>query len=117
MQDYRKLQVWQKSHLLVLQIYRLTSTFPADEKYGLTSQIRRSASSIPANLAEGSARGSDADFARFTAIAMGSAAELDYHLLLAHDLGFLETANYQACEQELSDVRKMLNSLNQKLRG
>jgi four helix bundle protein len=117
MQDYRKLQVWEKSHALVLQIYRLTSAFPDDEKYGLTGQIRRSASSIPANLAEGSARGSDADFARFVSIAMGSAAELDYHLLLAHDLGLLESANYEEYGQELSNIRKMLNSLHQKLRA
>ncbi len=75
MQDYRKLQVWQRSHQFVLEVYRLTSLFPTDERFGLTGQIRRSAMSIPSNIAEGSARGSDPDYSRFMYIAMGSAAK------------------------------------------
>ena len=86
MQNYQKLNVWEKAHSVVLDVYLLSKNFPRDERFGLTSQIRRSASSIPANIAQGSARGSDADYARFLYIAMGSAAELDYHLLLARDL-------------------------------
>ena len=89
MQDFKKLKVWQNSHNLTLAIYRATESFPSPELYGLTTQMRRSCSSIPANIAEGCGRDGDAEFARFLRIAMGSAAELDYHLLLARDLGFL----------------------------
>ena len=83
MKDYRSLQVWQKSHELTLSVYEVTQSFPNDEKYGLTSQLRRSASSIPSNIAEGCGRGSDADFARCCQIAMGSACEVNYQLLLS----------------------------------
>ncbi|MBZ0300425.1 MAG: four helix bundle protein [Anaerolineae bacterium] len=117
MQDYRHLKVWQRSHQLVLGVYRLTGEFPTDERYGLTSQIRRSAMSIPSNIAEGSARGSDSDFARFMHIAMGSAAELDYQLLLAHDLQLLEPSVYQELAGELTEVRRMLTAFSQKLKA
>ena len=86
MKNFRELKVWEKAHLLTIDIYRITATFPKEEMYGLTSQIRRASSSIPANIAEGCGRGSDNDFRRFLQIAMGSASELEYHLLLAHDL-------------------------------
>ena len=86
MKDFRDLQVWQKAHGLTLAIYRVTVTFPRQELYGLTTQLRRASSSIAANLAEGCGRNSDAEFARFCSIAMGSASELEYHLLLARDL-------------------------------
>jgi four helix bundle protein len=82
MQDFKKLTVWQKAHKLTLDLYKLTKPFPKAEIYGLTSQIRRAASSIPTNIAEGSVQGSDAQYARFLHIALGSAAELDYLLLL-----------------------------------
>jgi four helix bundle protein len=88
-QDYRHLKVWEKAHQLTLAVYKATVPFPKDELYGLTSQIRRACTSIPANIAEGCGRDGDAEFARFLRIAMGSASELDYHLLLARDLGFL----------------------------
>ena len=117
MQDYRNLKVWQRSHGFVLDVYRLTHQFPADERFGLTSQIRRSAVSIPANIAEGSARGSDSDFARFMTIAIGSATEMDYHLLLARDLEFIEAAAYQKVAAELTEIRKMLNGFLQKLKA
>ena len=81
MSDYRKLVVWEKAHKLVLEVYRVTMTFPKEELFGLTSQIRRASASIPANIAEGSGRGSDAEMARFLHIALGSASELEYHLL------------------------------------
>ena len=87
MQDFRKLVVWQKSHAVTLAVYRFTKAFPADERFGLTSQMRRAASSIGANLAEGSSRGSDTDFARFVQISVGSASEMECHLMLARDLG------------------------------
>ena len=82
MKDYRELKVWERSHQLALAVYKVTTTFPKDELYGLTSQIRRACASIPANIAEGCGRSGDAELARFLQIAMGSASELDYHLYL-----------------------------------
>ncbi|MGB7340379.1 MAG: four helix bundle protein [Phototrophicaceae bacterium] len=116
MQDYKKLQIWKRSHQLVLQIYRTTADFPSNEKYGLISQIQRCAVSIPSNIAEGSGRNTNADFARFLHIAMGSAAELDYQLLLSHDLGFLQSEIYDGLSDELTQIRKMLNSFTQSLK-
>jgi four helix bundle protein len=115
-QDYRQLQIWQRAHQLVLQVYKVTCDFPSIEKYGLISQIQRCAVSIPSNIAEGSGRGSNADFARFLHIAMGSAAELDYQLLLSHDLKFLPTEIYHELSQELTQIRKMLNSFTRRLK-
>lgn len=83
MKDFKKLIVWKKAHEMTLNIYRTTKSFPKDEVYGLTSQLRRAASSIPANIAEGCGRNSDAELARFLQIAAGSASEVEYHLLLA----------------------------------
>jgi four helix bundle protein len=117
MQDYRKLRFWQRSHELVLQVYKLTANFPSDEKFGLISQVRRCAVSIPSNIAEGSSRSSDADFARFLYIAMGSAAELDYQLLLSHDLEFSPSNVYRELSQELNEIRKMLNAFTQRLKA
>ena len=117
MQDYRNLKVWQRSHQLTLEVYQMTNDFPADERFGLTSQIRRCALSVPSNIAEGSARGSDADFSRFIHIAMGSAAELDYQMLLAHDLNFMDSSEYQRLADELAEIRRMLNAFNQTLRA
>ena len=116
MQDFHNLKVWQKSHHVVLGVYKLTAKFPKDELYGLSSQTRRAASSIPANIAEGCARGGDAEFARFLCIAQGSAGELDYHLLLARDLKFLSTADYDRISAELNEVRRMLTVFIQKLK-
>jgi four helix bundle protein len=117
MQDYRNLKVWQRSHQLVLEVYRLTSTFPADERFGLTSQVRRCAASIPSNIAEGSARGSDREIARFMYIAMGSAAELDYRLLLAHELNYMSPSSFQALATERTEKRRMLSSFTQTLKA
>jgi four helix bundle protein len=89
MKDFRQLKVWEKSHQLALAIYKATKEFPKEELYGLTSQIRRSSMSVPTNIAEGCGRNTDADFARFLQIAMGSASETGYQLILAHDLEFL----------------------------
>lgn len=117
MQDYRNLKVWQQAHQFTLKVYRLTQSFPSDERFGLTSQIRRAAASIPANLAEGSMRNSDADFARFIHIALGSLAELDYHLLLARDLEYIKPAEHQTLESELAGIRRMLIAFGQKLKN
>jgi four helix bundle protein len=115
--DYRELKVWERAHQLTLAVYKTTAMFPKDELYGLTSQIRRACASIPANIAEGCGRSGDAEFARFLQIAMGSASELDYHLLLARDLNFVNSGDYEQLANELTEVRRMLNSFIQKLRA
>jgi four helix bundle protein len=116
MQDFRNLKVWQKAHALTLEVYRATRNFPPDEKFGITSQMRRSCASISANLAEGCARGGDVDFARFVNVAAASASETDYHLLLARDLQYLEETAYQSLYEQISEVKRMLNSFERTLR-
>ena len=115
MRNYRDLQVWQKAHALTLAVYTGTRNFPTEERFGLTSQIRRSCASIPANLAEGCGRRSDGEMARFVQIAMGSAAELSYHFLLARDLGLLTGIEHTKLEDELNTIMKMLCGLSAKL--
>jgi len=116
MKDFRDLKVWEKSHDFVLRVYEHSRVFPKEELYGLTSQMRRASSSIPMNIAEGCGRGSDADFARFLQIAMGSSSEVDYQLLLSRDLGFLADANYTPLATKIAEVKRMLTGLMQKLR-
>ena len=115
MQDYRNLEVWKQAHLIVLDVYRLTSSYPKEELYGLVSQTRRAAASVPTNIAEGCGRGSDADFGRFLQIALGSATELDYHLLLACDLGYIDQTTLTSLSSNLDRVRKMLNAFLKRL--
>ena len=115
MKDFRDLQVWHKAHQATLEVYRLTSKFRDSERYGLTSQLRRSCSSMGANIAEGCGRGSDSDFRRFLHIAMGSASETEYHILLAKDLGYIEVELSQLITSQLQEVKKMLASLIRKL--
>lgn len=117
MRDFRDLKVWEKAHHLTLAIYEATALFPRDELYGLTSQIRRSSASIPANIAEGCGRDGDLELARFLQIAMGSASELEYHLLLAHDLDLLNGSNYERLRTETTEVKRMLTSFIQKVRA
>jgi four helix bundle protein len=117
MKDYRKLKVWQKAHELTLAVYRISINFPRAELYGLTSQLRRSCSSISANLAEGCGRNGDAELARFCSIAMGSASELDYHLLLAKDLKLIESKEYQKLADQTSEVKRMLTGFFQTLKA
>jgi len=116
MRNYEDLQVWQKAHTLTLAIYKSTQCFPSEERFGLTSQMRRSCSSIGANLAEGCGRRSDAEMARFVQIAMGSGAELSYHLRLAGDLDLLSKPSSDHLRADLSEVMRMLSALSQKLR-
>ncbi len=111
MQDFHQLDVWTLSHSLTLNVYRATATFPGDERFGLTSQLRRSCSSIPANIAEGCGRDSSADFARFLQVALGSASETEYHLLLARDLRYLKDAEYGELELQVQRVKRMLSGL------
>jgi four helix bundle protein len=116
MQDFRNLDVWKRSHELTLAVYRATKIFPENERYGLTSQLRRGASSIPANLAEGCGRGTDPDFGRFVQNAMGSASEVEYEFLLARDLDYLEANSYETLNDEIVGIKRMLASLLRKLR-
>ena len=108
--------VWEKSHFLVLDVYAATSTFPREELYGLTTQLRRCSASIPANIAEGCGRDGDAELRRFMLIAMGSSSELEYHLLLAHDLGFLGTEAHRTLSLKTREVKRMLSPFINKLR-
>jgi four helix bundle protein len=117
MRNYRDLLVWRKAHKLVLCVYRETKGSPADERFGLSSQLRRAASSIPANLAEGCGRRSDGEMARFVQIAMGSGAELSYHLLLCRDLGMLGAAEFSRLASDADEIMRMLSALSGKLRG
>src|SRR5215470_3047310 len=117
MKDFRELKVWQKAHELTLAVYKMTASFPREELYGLTSQLRRASSSIPANLAEGCGRNGDGEFARFCSIAMGSASELEYHLLLANDLKLINGENYEDANRRTLEVKRMLAALLKKLRA
>ena len=89
MQDFRKLMIWQKGHEMALEIYTMTNSYPRTETYGLVSQMRRSAASIPTNIAEGCGRYGNKELARFVQIALGSASELEYQILLSRDLGYI----------------------------
>lgn len=110
MRNYRDLQVWSKAHELTLQLNQLSRSFPREEVYGVTSQLRRAAASIGANLAEGCGRLISTELARFVKIAMGSTSELDYHLLLCRDLGIMNGDDFRNASARLTEVRKMLAS-------
>src|SRR5262245_45705831 len=116
MQDFRRLEVWQIAHELTLGVYRATKSFPADERFGLTNQLRRACTSIESNLAEGCGRGSDSDFSRLVQIAMGSASEVECQLLLALDLAYLEESAHNALEAQAQRVKRMLASLLKSLK-
>lgn len=108
--------MWVRSHKFTIDIYKISRQFPAEELYGHTSQIRRAASSIPINIAEGSGRGSDADFARFLQIAIGSTSEVEEELLLASDLEFICIEDYNRLNQEVSEIRRMITKYQSKLK-
>jgi four helix bundle protein len=111
LKDFKELKVWQKAYALSLAVYEAARTFPREEIYGLTSQLRRSAVSIGANIAEGCGRRSDGELVRFLQIARGSASEMEHHLLLARDLKFLAAGTHQDLEKRLQEVQRMLASL------
>jgi len=115
MKDFRQLKVWEKAHLLALAVYPITARFPREKTYGLTAQIRRAASSIPSNIAEGCGRDGDAELARFCIIARGSATELEYQLLLARDLTLLTPTTTNNSPQQTIQIKRMLTVLVQKL--
>lgn len=108
MKDFKKIVVWQKAHALTLRVYQITASFPKDELYGLTSQMRRASASMPANLAEGCGRDTQAELARFVHIASGSASDLEYHLLLVRDLGFIDEPTYSELDSSVNEIKKML---------
>ncbi|MDZ7807728.1 MAG: four helix bundle protein [Gracilimonas sp.] len=115
MRDFRKLKVWQKSHEITLAVYKSTVLYPKEEMYGLISQMRRSASSIPANIAEGCGRNSQSQLAHFLNIGMGSASELEYQLILSKDLGFINDQIFKEQTNQVTEVKRMLTSLHQKV--
>jgi four helix bundle protein len=117
MRDFTQLKVWVRSHRLTLAVYEATLAFPKEEQYGLKSQIRRSCASIPANIAEGCGRRTNADLARFLQIALGSASELQYHLRLAHDLSILKSRDYERLSQEATEIKRMLTSFIENLKA
>ena len=116
MRDFRDLVVWERSHRMTLALYRATDHFPKSELFGLTSQIRVAAASVPTNLAEGCGRWGDGDMGRFVQIAMGSASEVDYLILLARDLDYLQAGQYKAASAELDEIRRMLTALYKRIR-
>lgn len=117
MRDFRGLEVWQLAHQLTLAIYRTTKRFPREELFGLTSQMRRCSASIAANLAEGCGRSGDGEFHRFVQMASGSASELDYHLILAHDLSLIDGSTYAELGERINKLRRKLTSLLLKVEG
>ena len=112
MRNYRDLKVWEKAHSLTIAVYRASKRFPREELFGLTSQMRRSSMSIGANLAEGCGRRSDGEMGRYIQIAMGSAAELSYHLLMARDLNLLGNGDYERLYADALEISRMLSSLS-----
>ena len=115
MQRFTELKVWQRGHALVLQIYRLTTAFPADERFGIVSQMRRAVTSVPTNIAEGSKRVGREDFARFLNIAEGSLAETEYLIMLAGDLGFVAADVTKSLLVEVDEIARMLYTLRKKV--
>jgi four helix bundle protein len=117
LKDFTKLLVWQKAHQLTLVVYNSTHSFPKDELYGLTSQMRRSAASVPTNIAEGCGRGTDGELKQFLQIALGSASELQYQFILAHDLHYLHDDQFNILSHHIVEVKQMLTAFIQKLKA
>ena len=116
MDDFKKLDVWRAAHALTCEVYRKTGTFPKAEAYGLTSQLRRSAASVAANIAEGCGRSGDTEFGRFVRISLGSATELEYHLLLSRDIGLLDDGTHTRLSAQARRIQGMLAGLNRVLK-
>lgn len=116
MHNYRELKIWQQSKGLVKEVYKLSSSLPDEERYGLVQQIRRSAVSIPSNIAEGAGRGTDKDFAHFLSQSLGSAYELETQLEIACDLKFVSKESTQEIFQQLNEIQKMINAFRKKLK-
>jgi len=117
MQDYKELKVWAKAHQLTLRVYQVSKKYPKDELYSLTNQLRRASSSIPANIAEGCGKNSRNDLANFLNIALGSANETEYFLLLSKDLEYLAESEYVKLNESINEIKAMLISLINKVRA
>ena len=115
MRDFRKYAVWEQSHKLVLKLYRLSRNFPAEEKFGLTSQLRRAGISVPNNISEGCGKISEKDFARYLGISFSSCQEVEYLTLLAKDLEYMSQENYDPLFHEIVSIKKQLYHLIKKL--
>ena len=116
MRDFKKYDIWKLSHVFTLKIYDLTKSYPKDEVYGLISQIRRASSSIPTNISEGCGRDSDAEFNRFFTIALGSASEIEYQLILSKDLNYIDKTLFITLNEEINTIKRKIYSLKQKLK-
>jgi four helix bundle protein len=116
MRDFKKYDIWKLSHQFALEIYSISKSFPKDELYGITSQIRRASSSIPTNISEGCGRDSDAEFNRFLTIAMGSASEVEYLILLSKDLNLIEESKYILFDKNINTIKRKIHTLKQKLK-
>ena len=116
MQNYKDLKVWYKAHEFTVKIYEVTKSFPREEIYGVTSQMRRAASSIPANIAEGCGKFTQLDLARYLNIAMGSANESEYFVLLTKDLSYLSEENFETLNKMINEIKAMLITLIKKVR-
>ena len=116
MSDYKKLKVWEEAHQLTVDVYNITKRFPNNEQYGLTSQIRRSASSIPTNIVEGCGQLDNGNLIRFLGIAKGSAFEVEYQLLLAKDLKYINEKDYDELNEKIQKIISMLTNLIKSLR-
>ena len=117
MQNYKDLKVWEKSHQFTLSVYEFSKAFPREEIYSLTNQLRRAASSIPANIAEGCGKKTQSDFANFLNIALGSVNESEYFILLSKDLGYLQIDKYESLTVSINEIKAMLIVLISKVRG
>ena len=115
MRDFRQLKVWQKAHALVLNIYGASRDFPSEERFGLTIQLRRASVSFASNIAEGCGRSSNPALSHFLSIAAGSESEVEYQLLLARDLNYLDKEQHHKLDVQINEVKRMLNSFMQKL--
>lgn len=115
MRNYKKYKVWELGHEITTLIYKETKSFPKEEIYGVTSQMRRASSSVPANIAEGCGRESDAEFKRFLIIAQGSTSELEYFLILAKDLKYIKESTYTDLDDKVNKIKRSLNNLINKI--
>lgn len=116
MKDFKNIEIWKRSHQLTLEIYRAAQQFPKEEMWGLTSQLRRAVASIPTNIAEGCGRRTNAELANFLNIASGSASEVEYEILLAKEVGYISTEQYESWTREISELRSMLAAYMKKLK-
>ena len=116
MRDFKKYDIWKLSHQFTLEIYALTEKFPQKEIYGIISQIRRASTSIPTNISEGCGRDSDAEFNRFLTIALGSASEVEYLLILSKDLNFISKITFEKLDKDINTIKRKIYTLKQKLK-